>query len=210
MGNEILHIVERSSRGRAEQSSLVMSLGLHAEPYEGVREFEERPPSAGVVLVRDEDEVSAIERVGRVLARQGVWLPIIATAEQAEPGRVVAAVEAGVLDYIQLPIRRARLREALEKVGRECALRGDQHRKIVEARARLARLTPREREVLELLSRGASNKEIARELAISPRTVEIHRANMMTKLAAGHAAEAIRLRLEARPEAAMPAAPGMA
>ena len=56
-------------------------------------------------------------------------------------------------------------------------------------------LTRREREVLEWLSEGCSNKAIARELEISPRTVEIHRANMMDKLGATHAAEAVRLRL---------------
>ena len=60
----------------------------------------------------------------------------------------------------------------------------------------MADLSPREREVLDWLTRGCSNKVIARELTISPRTVEIHRANMMSKLGARHSAEAIRLRLE--------------
>ncbi|MBL0922469.1 MAG: response regulator transcription factor, partial [Phycisphaerales bacterium] len=64
----------------------------------------------------------------------------------------------------------------------------------------LAALTPREREVLDWLAEGSSNKAIARELDISPRTVEIHRANMMTKLGARHAAEAVRLKLEAKLE----------
>jgi DNA-binding CsgD family transcriptional regulator len=58
----------------------------------------------------------------------------------------------------------------------------------------------REREVLDWLAEGSSNKAIARELDISPRTVEIHRANMMTKLGARHAAEAVRLKLEAKLE----------
>jgi DNA-binding CsgD family transcriptional regulator len=65
-------------------------------------------------------------------------------------------------------------------------------------------LSKREREVLELLSLGSSNKIIARELSISPRTVEIHRANMMTKLRAGHAAEAVRLWLQSGLEADVP------
>ena len=62
------------------------------------------------------------------------------------------------------------------------------------------RLSRREREVLDWLSEGSSNKAIARQLCISPRTVEIHRANMMSKLGARHAAEAVRLRLEAQIE----------
>jgi DNA-binding CsgD family transcriptional regulator len=65
-------------------------------------------------------------------------------------------------------------------------------------------LSRREREVLEWLSLGCSNKIIARELSISPRTVEIHRANMMTKLGAGHAAEAVRLWLQSGLEAEIP------
>jgi FixJ family two-component response regulator len=73
---------------------------------------------------------------------------------------------------------------------------------MIEARDRISTLSTREREVLEWLARGSSNKAIARELAISPRTVEIHRANMMNKLGARHAAEAVRLRLEAGYEVA--------
>ncbi len=70
-------------------------------------------------------------------------------------------------------------------------------RRLVEARQRISALSRREREVLDWLSQGLSNKAIARALEISPRTVEIHRANMMDKLGATHAAEAVRLRLEA-------------
>jgi len=68
---------------------------------------------------------------------------------------------------------------------------------MIEARSRIENLSTREREVLDWLAQGSSNKAIARELQISPRTVEIHRANMMSKLGASHAADAVRLRLEA-------------
>jgi FixJ family two-component response regulator len=71
---------------------------------------------------------------------------------------------------------------------------------MIEARDRISTLSTREREVLDWLAEGSSNKAIARELDISPRTVEIHRANMMNKLGARHAAEAVRLRLEAKLE----------
>ena len=69
------------------------------------------------------------------------------------------------------------------------------------SQAKIAKLSGREREVLEYLSEGHSNKMIARELEISPRTVEIHRANMMHKIGANHAAEAVRIRIESGIEA---------
>jgi FixJ family two-component response regulator len=73
-------------------------------------------------------------------------------------------------------------------------------RRTIEARQRIATLSGREREVLEYMVAGRTNKLIARELEISPRTVEIHRANMMSKLGARQSAEAVRLRLEAQVE----------
>ena len=78
---------------------------------------------------------------------------------------------------------------------------GEARRRMIEARNRISNLSRREREVLDWLAEGSSNKAIARELEISPRTVEIHRANMMSKLGARHAAEAVRLKLEAQIEA---------
>ena len=77
---------------------------------------------------------------------------------------------------------------------------GAARRRMIEARDRISTLSTREREVLDWLAEGSSNKAIARELDISPRTVEIHRANMMNKLGVRHAAEAVRLRLEAKLE----------
>ena len=75
---------------------------------------------------------------------------------------------------------------------------------MVEARQPHRQLSTREREVLEWLAQGSSNKSIARELEISPRTVEIHRANMMNKLGAAHTAEAVRLQVEAGSSLAWP------
>ena len=80
------------------------------------------------------------------------------------------------------------------------AKRGAARRRMIEARDRISSLSVREREVLDWLTEGSSNKVITRELDISPRTVEIHRANMMHKLGARHAAEAVRLKLEAKLE----------
>ena len=120
----------------------------------------------------------------------------IASADPATE-KVVAAIKSGALDYLDLPIEPARLARSLSRVVAEAEARGMARRRLTDARRRVARLSGREREVLEWLALGSSNKVIARELGISPRTVEIHRANMMGKLGARHAAEAIRVWLQA-------------
>ena len=109
----------------------------------------------------------------------------------------VMALKAGALDYLSLPCDPSCLREALVDAGQEAEVRTQAQRQTEKARALIARLTNREREVLELLVAGSSNKTIARDLQISPRTVEIHRAHMMSKLGAGHSADAVRIWLQA-------------
>ena len=88
--------------------------------------------------------------------------------------------------------------EALGRIGKDVDAHVQARRKMVEARNKIAMLSPREREVLDWLAEGCSNKMIGRELGISPRTVEIHRANLMSKLGTDHSAQAVRLRLEAK------------
>jgi FixJ family two-component response regulator len=104
---------------------------------------------------------------------------------------------AGALDYLTLPLRQTDLQWVLMSLEPEAAEYAEARRRVIEARNRIKNQTGREREVLEWLSEGSSNKAIARRLEISPRTVEIHRANMMAKLGANHPADAVRLKLEA-------------
>ena len=192
-----LHIVGGSSRSRAEQAHLCFELGHHCEVYSDAAELMHRPPESGVVLARDDSADGGAGRVLRALAVEGVWLPVVATSREPRPGCVVEAIKAGALDYIGLPLRPERLAQALERISHEADAYAQARRKMVEARSRIAALSPREREVLDWLTEGCSNKVIARELHISPRTVEIHRANMMSKLGADHPSQAVRLKIEA-------------
>ena len=192
-----LHIVDSSSRSRAEQARLGFEIGYHCEIYADVGELAASPPARGIVLARDDEGGGRVDEVLSQLARAGVWVPVVATSEDPRPVQVVAAIKAGALDYLRLPLRPDRLEETVLRIEEEAEAYGEARRKMVEARSRIASLSPREREVLDWLAEGRSNKMIARELHISPRTVEIHRANMMHKLGAHHAAEAVRLRIEA-------------
>lgn len=195
--SKIVHVVAKSSSQRAEQARACYDLGYHAEIYATVDELLSALPSRGIALVADEVEGGGVAMVVEQMSKRGIWLPVIATAGIIDPRRVVDAVKRGVTDYVALPLDRETLAAAIARAEREAVVQGAAQLRAVEARGRLAGLTPRERDVLERLAAGSSNKMIARDLEISPRTVEIHRANMMAKLGASHAADAVRMRLEA-------------
>ncbi|EDL48623.1 response regulator transcription factor [Erythrobacter sp. SD-21] len=195
--NVNLHIVDASYRSRAEQARIGFELGYHCEIYADLQELRKFPPEHGIVLARDDTGYGNVADVLSLLNAAGVWVPVVGTSLDPRPAQVVEAIKAGALDYLRLPLQKGRLEETAGRIAAEAKAYGEARRKMIEARNRIASLSPREREVLEWLSEGRSNKMIARELHISPRTVEIHRANMMSKLGAHHAAEAVRLRLEA-------------
>ncbi|TCD06920.1 helix-turn-helix transcriptional regulator [Erythrobacteraceae bacterium CFH 75059] len=198
-----LHIIALSHQVRAAVARTGYALGHHCEVYADAAELAEREPQHGIVLCAETPDPDGGGGAGlaaaavAALTRAGCWLPVIALDADPQTNRVVAAVKKGVLDYLPLPLDAARLSDSLARISADVAAHGEAQRQAVAAARRMADLSRREREVLDWLTRGCSNKAIARQLTISPRTVEIHRAKMMTKLGARHAAEAIRLRLEA-------------
>ncbi|PKP88108.1 MAG: helix-turn-helix transcriptional regulator, partial [Alphaproteobacteria bacterium HGW-Alphaproteobacteria-15] len=170
------------------------------EVYGDLSELAAHPPREGIIIARDTAEDGGVGMIFDRLGRLGIWLPLIAVDEQPRPNRIVEAIKAGALDYLALPFDPERFTRCLDRIEKEAEQFGVARRRMIEARDRISTLSTREREVLDWLAMGSSNKAIARELEISPRTVEIHRANMMTKLGARHAAEAVRLKLEAKLE----------
>jgi len=195
-----LHFIDSSSRHRAELARVGFSLGHHSEVYGDMSELSVHPPREGIIIARDIAEEGGVAMLLERLSRLGIWLPLIAVDFQPRPGRIVEAIKAGALDYLSLPLDPERFARCLTRIEKEAEVFGAQRRRMIEARDRIASLSQREREVLDWLAEGSSNKVIARELDISPRTVEIHRANMMSKLGARHSAEAVRLNLEAKLE----------
>ncbi|MET0218115.1 MAG: response regulator [Burkholderiales bacterium] len=129
------------------------------------------------------------------LTRRGVDNPILFVTGEGNVPQAVAAVKAGAVDFIEKPFD---YRQVLALV-RECLARDAEQRRRLDERqgvaSRLASLTPREREVLERVIAGRLNREIAEELAISIKTVEVHRAHLMEKLQVSSVAELVQVTL---------------
>lgn len=192
-----LHILDSDSARRAQLARLAFAAGHHAEIYAHAEELLSHAPAGGLVLAQDEPVGEGITALVAAMMRAGQWLPVIAIAENPPISAVVRAIKVGALDYLTVPEQIAPLNEAVARSAREADAQRVSRARAADARQRISRLSMREREVLDRLADGCSNKAIARDLEISPRTVEIHRMKMMGKLGARHAAEAVRLRIEA-------------
>ncbi len=132
------------------------------------------------------------------LRARGIMLPVIIITGHGDVGLAVRAMKGGAVDFIEKPFEKATLLAAIAQAHLHNAGREQLHSLAEAAQARLNVLTPRERDVLEGLVNGQSNKVVAYDLGISPRTVEIHRANLMQKLAVHSLSEALRIAFTAR------------
>lgn len=188
-------LIEADDALRPRVLSLLAGAGLQAEPFESVRELLSFGGDDGyAVLVADErlDALSVRDR----LCSDGKWLAVIGYSSRPALRRVVAFMRSGGYDYFALPIDIVELARSLSQLGQGRSEYATARRRAAEARTRLRALSPREGEVLEHMAAGRSNKTIGMDLGISPRTVEIHRANMLSKLGAGSSTEALRMYFE--------------
>lgn len=190
-----LILIDNDLRRRAAISHALSSANIHVEPFENIAELSMAWPRSGIILIHD--EAGAIDDLIDNMARHGEWFPIIAFSENPDAQRIVKAILDGAIDYIAWPITTIELNATLERALERAECLGNAKLREVMARARIDRLTRREREVLGGVAGGLSNRLIGEKLSISPRTVEIHRANMLNKLGANHTSDAIRIAIEA-------------
>jgi two-component system response regulator FixJ len=137
-------------------------------------------------------EMDGLE-VQQALQQNGVNLPVIIMTGHGDVSLAVKAMKAGAVDFIEKPFQKEALLTSLEEGYRRLLRKEATQDRKRNAEVRLQALTPRERDVLDGLAQGLPNKTIAYDLAISPRTVEIHRANLMTKLQVRSLSEALRI-----------------
>ena len=193
------HFLTGSDRGRADFALKCQTIDVVCELYSDFAELVNFRPKSGLIVVRDEPEMISIRSLDRRLINANIDLPWMAASEVLEVGRIVAAVRSGAIDYISLPLDAKQFHRRLEQISDDVETCRVARRAMIDAKKRLSSLSKREGQVLDRIYQGNSNIDIAKLLEISPRTVEIHRANLMRKLQASHVSEAIRLRAAASP-----------
>jgi two-component system response regulator FixJ len=188
-------VVDGDLRRRVAITHCLAGSTVHVEPLETVDEAMEHWPRGGLILAHDEGD--AIPALANYMDRTGKWLPLIAYREAPQPPQVVQAILAGAMDYISWPFSKDQIVELITETECRARQRAEAHIRKARARNRIELLTCREREVLLGIAGGLSNRRIADQLTISPRTVENHRANMLAKMGTAHVSEAIRIAIEA-------------
>jgi two-component system, LuxR family, response regulator FixJ len=136
------------------------------------------------------------------LRERGVTLPVVVLTAHGDVNTTRAALKNGAVDFLEKPVEDDVLLDVLTNAIRIDEERHRAQTQRAQTAARLGRLTPRERHVLDLLAEGLQHREIAERLAISPRTVEVYKARMMEKLQCRTLAEVVRIGVEARAETA--------
>jgi len=196
MANErLIHLVDDDEAIRRAASFMLRTSGFLVKTYASGVEFLSAAADIGpgcILLDVRMPEMDGLE-VQKALRDRGILLPVVVITGHGDIGLAVDAMKAGAVDFIEKPFAKEVLIGAIKEGFSRIEQASRRHARADEAQARLEKLTPRERDVLEGLVRGHPNKTIAYDLGISPRTVEIHRANLMTKLEVPSLSEALRL-----------------
>lgn len=192
---KLVHIVDDEDSIRRSASFMLKTSGFAVETWPtGVAFLKEvRHAEEGCILLDVRmPEMDGLE-VQKALSERGITMPVIVLTGHGDVSVAVQAMKGGAVDFIEKPFEKAVLLASIETAFERLAAAGERTTKVSEAQTLLGILTPRERDVLEGLARGLPNKTIAYDLGISPRTVEVHRANLMSKLDVRSLSDALRI-----------------
>ncbi len=189
-----LSLIDHNASRRAAITYALSGEGIHAEPYEWAIDLPSPQACRGLFMVIDEG--SAVETLFDYLLPSMLPYAVIVLSERPALREVVRAMHLGAVDYQSWPLPAAQLAEAVEIAHGRVSLNTHAREATVQAKVAIKRLSGREREVLKAIAEGCNNRQIGEKLGISPRTVEIHRANTITKLHAKNTPDAVRIALD--------------
>lgn len=195
----LIHIVDDDDAVRDSLEALLLAEGFDAEGFESADAFLKHGDLSSAacclldVRMPGKDGLTLLAE----LTERSIALPVIMMTGHGDVPMAVKAMKLGAVDFVEKPfdigVMLAAIRSALRS-----ATAGERTQAVdPELAQKIERLTPRERDVMEHLVVGRSNKEVGLELGISPRTVEIHRARLMEKMAASNLAQLVRMALAA-------------
>lgn len=197
----IVHVVDDDLAVRRSLSFLLASDGLPVRLHESASAFLETVTNPGAGCIVSDVRMPGIDGIAflRHLRERGSTLPVVIMTGHADVPLAVEAMKEGAVDFIEKPfddeVFLGIVRKALARQAE--ATRRDE--RLFDVQARIDSLSQRERQVLDGLVAGKPNKVIAFDLGISPRTIEIYRSNLMTKMQARSLSELVRMALLAAP-----------
>jgi len=193
----LVHLIDDDEDVRRALAFLLGTAGLAVRVYESAISFLDKCDDFHTGCIVSDVRMPGMDglELMRQLENRGARLPVIVMTGHADVPLAVSAMKAGAVDFIEKPFGDDVLLAAIEVAfdrGNKTVVAGPES---AQVRTRLASLTAREKEVLDGLLAGHPNKTIAYDLGLSPRTVEVHRANVMTKMSASSLPELVRMTL---------------
>ena len=191
----VVYVVEDDDASRSLVGALTKSMGVACHAFGSAREFLDKydPPQPGcLVLDIFMPGMTGLE-LQEELNRRGAIIPVIFTTGHGNVSSAVEAMRRGAFDYLEKPFKNADFTQSVRR-----ALEHDRENRqtltqLDLIRERIVSLTPREREVLDLVASGRPNKIMAQQMGLSQRTVELHRSRVMEKMGARSVAHLVRM-----------------
>jgi two-component system, LuxR family, response regulator FixJ len=193
----VVHVIDDDADVRQSLAFLLSAAGLAVRVHESALAFLENLPEVREGCVVTDIRMPGMDglELQRRLAQNKVRLPVIVMTGHGDVALAVEAMKAGAVDFIEKPFDDEVLLSAIRAALNRQARDSERDARAAAVQERIDRLSEREREVLDRLVAGKANKVIAYELGISPRTVEVYRANVMTKMQADSLSELVRMAL---------------
>ncbi len=204
MSTPVVHVVDDDPAIRDALTSALSARGFAVAPYPSAVDFLDKVATARPGCVITDVQMPGMSGLALLDEMQGrlAEFPMIVLTGAGSVPMAVEALRAGASDFIEKPFEGETIHAAVSRALAKAEAASERAGRRAEVRQRLAALSPREREVLDRVVEGLSNKEVARDLGISHRTVEAYRAALMLKMDAGSLSELVRMTIVAEADAA--------